>query len=649
MSDIDPPKDESQKEKNEIIEKEEKKENEKAEEKKEEEIKEEKKEEKEEDKKEEEDEKSEEEKEKSESSKDSDIESDESKNSKESKESKEDKKSKDKKEKDEEENEEDDDDDDDLDDDVDDEGNSDESSSENKQKDPYHGYLNSKTEYKSFVVDIRKNNYVYGFKQNKFYKLIDLKNIANDKKAQLYKFELKEIKNNGEGGKKINVKLAKNIQYMASIYGKAQEEEKEKDIKEKDKDIKEKKENKNKDKDKDKEEKNSENNLKKENSNTSEEKNEKNIEKENKSDDKDKKTEEKDNIEEERKNDNIEENKNKIEENKESQNKDKDNKEENKDKDNKEENKEENKDKDKEKPKDKKEKEKDTKKKNNKKKAKNLNTFAVIKDLTEYTFFQKIRVIYLNSLNNPVVFYLKININTSIKEIIDQFSDLYHYKHDRYSDKIPLHIFINGKKHSISNQTQSKYFIPTKFDYKNDYILILEKQTFKLKELDVGSRTNYMNLKGVEVVHAVYNSLYNYEVDSFLITKGITSLDCQVYELKKELNIRQYTDNEHTIKQKLREFLDSNWKEKTNFVTTFKSIKVKNSKSYNCDLFEISRKFILLVGKIYVFVIKSNNKKVDVFNGKRIHTEGVYIVSKNNKSILDGFRAKAISDFTANS
>ena len=628
MSDTDPPKDELKEGKEEKKETTEDK-KEKAEEKKEtEENIEEKKEEKEEDKKEDEEEKSEEEKEKPESSSNSDSEIDESKNSKESKESKEsneEKKSKDKKEKDEEENEEDDDDDDDLDDDVDDEGNSDESSSDNKQKDPHHGYMNSKTEYKNFFNSINKNNYVYGFKQNKFYKILNIKNIANDKRSQIYKFELKEIKNSGEGGKKINMKLAKNIQYMASIYGKAQEEEKEKDIKKK-----EKNENKN----KEKEEKNLENDKKKENLNEPEEKKENNIEKENKSDEKHKNGEKKENTEEENKKENNEDNKNKKEENKEIENKEKENKEENKDKD-------------KDKPKDKKE--KDSKKKNNKKKVKNLNPTAVIKDLTEYTFFQKIRVIFLNSLNNPVVFYQKINMNTSIKEIIEQFSDLYHYKHDRYSDKIPLHIFINGKKHSISNRTESKYFIPTKFDYKNDYILILEKQSFKLKELDIGSRRNYLNLKGADVVHAVYNSIYNYEVDSFLITKGITSLDCQVYELKKELNIRQFTDNEHTIKQKLREFLELNWKEKTNFVTSFKSIKVKNSKSYNCNLFEINRKFILLEGKIYVFVIKSNNKKLDVFNGKRIHTEGVYIVSKNNKSILDGFRAKAISDFTANS
>ena len=240
-------------------------------------------------------------------------------------------------------------------------------------------------------------------------------------------------------------------------------------------------------------------------------------------------------------------------------------------------------------------------------------------------------------------------MNTSIKEIIEQFADLFHYKHDRYSDKIPLNIFINGKKHSIANRTESKYFIPTKFDYKNDYILILEKQCFKLKELDINSRSNYVNLKGVDVIHAVYNSLYNYEIDSFIITKGITSLDCQVYELKKEINIRAVTDNEHTIKQKLREFLDSNWKEKTNFVTTFKSVKVKNSKSYNCNLFEINRKFILLQGKIYVFVMKSNNKKIDVFNARRVCVDGIYIISKTNKSLLDGFRTKALSDFVANS
>jgi hypothetical protein len=101
-------------------------------------------------------------------------------------------------------------------DDDDDDANSDFSSTD-KQKDPQHGYLNSKTENKNFFNNINKNDYVYGIKQNKFYKIVGSKNIANDKRAEIYKFELKEVKSI----QKINIKLNKNIQYMASIYGKA--------------------------------------------------------------------------------------------------------------------------------------------------------------------------------------------------------------------------------------------------------------------------------------------------------------------------------------------------------------------------------------------------------------------------------------------
>ena len=551
------------------------------------------------------DDKSEEEKEKSETSKDSDNDS-ESKDSKDDKDKDEDEK---------EENEEDDSEDDlDVDDD-DDDANSDFSSTD-KQKDPQHGYLNSKTENKNFFNNVNKNDYVYGIKHNKFYKIVGSKNIANDKRAEIYKFELKEVKSI----QKINIKLNKNIQYMASIYGKATVIEENKK----------------------KEEKDDKNNLeKKEEIKEIEENKEENKKEENK------KEEIKDEIKEEKKEETKEEKKEEKEEEKKEDTKE-EKKEEIENKENKE-NKDEQKE-TKEKTKDKKEKEKnkDKGKKKTKKKI-NLNLFAVIKDLTEYTFFQKIRVIYLNSLNNPIVYYLRININTTIKEIINQFSSLYKYKKDRYSDKLPLNIFINGKKHSISNRTSSKYFIPTKFDYKNDYVLILEKQIFKLKEVDLGSRSNYINFKGVDVPHLVYNSVFNFEIDCLSVSKGLNFLDCKIYELKKDINLRQYTDNEHTIKQKLKEFLSLNWKDKTNFVTSFKSVKAIKSKenSYSAVLYELNRKFILLQGKMYIFVIKSNNKKLDAFYGRHISKDGVFIVSKNDKSLLSGFRGKSISDFIA--
>ena len=327
----------------------------------------------------------EEEKEKSESSKESDSESKESKESK------------DKKEKDSEENEEIDDEDDDMDDDNDnDEGNSDETDSYRKQKDPYHGYLNSKTEFSSFFSDISNNWYLYGFNQNKFFKIVDSKNLSRDKKAQIYQFELKELKPENKD-KKINIKLMNNIRYMASLYGEAKETEKDLKLK-----------------------------VTKEISDKS-----------NQSD----KIITKDNISIKNNSEKLKNNIEKKEE-KETKEEDKGNKPEEK--------KSQNEDKEKEKGKDKEKNLENPYKKKNKKKKKNSNLTVVIKDLSEYTFFQKIRVIYLNSLNNSVVFSLKININTSINEIIKKFASLYHYKHNSRSEKIPLCIFINGKMHSLS-------------------------------------------------------------------------------------------------------------------------------------------------------------------------------------------------------
>ena len=169
-----------------------------------------------------------------------------------------------------------------------------------------------------------------------------------------------------------------------------------------------------------------------------------------------------------------------------------------------------------------------------------------------------------------------------------------------------------------------------------------------MKEFDLGTRSNYLNLRGALIPHVVYNSLYNFDIDSFIISKDLVSLECQIFEFKKEINIRQHTDNERTIKQKLKDILDLNWKEKSNLIATIKSVKVQKSKdNYNANLFELSRRFIMPQGKIYIFLIKSSYKKLYAFCGRHISSEGIFIVSKNDKSLLNGFRGKTMSDFVA--
>ena len=242
-----------------------------------------------------------------------------------------------------------------------------------------------------------------------------------------------------------------------------------------------------------------------------------------------------------------------------------------------------------------------------------------------------------------------ININCSINNIVNQFQKLYHIPCDRYSDeKPPLIVFINNKKYSPLNKTDRKYFTPNKFDYKNDYLIILEKESHKLAEIDMGTRNNYINLKGEKIPHFVFSSYYNLQVDGFIISKNILYLECEVYELKKELNFSVDPENEKTTKKKAREFLDLNWKEKSSLVSIIKSGALRKSKeNYDANCFEINRKFVLAHGKVYIFLVTSCNKKVYAFNPRRVAKEGLVIVSKDDRAILSGFKCKKISDFIA--
>ena len=73
----------------------------------------------------------------------------------------------------------------------------------------------------------------------------------------------------------------------------------------------------------------------------------------------------------------------------------------------------------------------------------------------------------------------------------------------------------------------------------------------------------------------------------------------------------------------------------------------KSKDNYDGNCFEINRKFILSHGKIYIFVVTSSNKRVYTFNPRDFHNNGLIIVTRDDKGILNGFKAKRISDFIA--
>ena len=302
-----------------------------------------------------------------------------------------------------------------------------------------------------------------------------------------------------------------------------------------------------------------------------------------------------------------------------------------------------------------KEKEKETENKKDKKTNKKLTNnkksdlTISIKDFSNYTFLQKINIFYTNYLNISHRIDMMININCSINDVVKTFLQLYHFYTEKYSkDKPPIFVFINNKRYSPLNDTKNKYFIPTKFDYKNDFLIILEKETYKSEEYDMGTRSNTINMKGAKVPHFVYSSYCNFQIDSFIISKNIPLLECEVYELKKEFFFNVDPENEKVSRKKIREFLDLNWKEKSTLISLIKSGAMRKSKeNYDGNCFEINRKFILSHGKIYIFVVTASNKKIEAFNPRHLARNGLIIATRDDKGILNGFKAKRISDFIA--
>ena len=279
-------------------------------------------------------------------------------------------------------------------------------------------------------------------------------------------------------------------------------------------------------------------------------------------------------------------------------------------------------------------------------KLKNVITISY-KDYSNYKIHQRIKVKYINYLNKYFELEISININCSIKDMLEIFSKIYHIPNRSVLYLIPsLVIIINNIKYSQYNDIKNKYFIPNKFDYNNDYVIIIEKEYFNFKEVDLDSYINYLNLKNEKVPHFVCSLYYNFEIESFIVARCCLKLECEIYELKmdKYFNLDFY--DEKKTKNRIKEFLDLNLKEKTKLISVIKSNEInKLVDNGNGIGFKINKKFNLIHGKMYIFLVSSPNNKIYTYCPRSLSKEGLIIVSKNDKSILNGFEAKNISDF----
>ena len=93
---------------------------------------------------------------------------------------------------------------------------------------------------------------------------------------------------------------------------------------------------------------------------------------------------------------------------------------------------------------------------------------------------------------------------------------------------------------------------------------------------------------------------------------------------------------------------DFNWKNKCEFITTIKSVKNSQYKNNEDALsFSIWPKFNLYHDKIYIFLTSTPLKKINVFNSGE-GDQGLFIISSDNKCIINGIISKKVSDFSIN-
>ena len=270
--------------------------------------------------------------------------------------------------------------------------------------------------------------------------------------------------------------------------------------------------------------------------------------------------------------------------------------------------------------------------------------------MKNFAFYKKIKLYYLNYLNKKYSLNICIDINWDLKDFVVYISRLYHISDSKVEAKSAISIFIKNEEYTAKDfNSNKKIFLPEYFDYEKDYILILEHENFNIINIDLGSKNSKHNFKEERIPHIVFSSHNNFCIQSIIVSNKLNYLECDIYVFKDEY----YFNLERNIGKynfkKAKEVLSSpDWKNKCKYISSIKSINsspYKNNDDAIC--FSISPHLILYHDKSYVFLISSPNANINAFNSGS-GDQGLFIVSRDDKAILNGFSCKKISDLALN-
>ena len=236
-----------------------------------------------------------------------------------------------------------------------------------------------------------------------------------------------------------------------------------------------------------------------------------------------------------------------------------------------------------------------------------------------------------------------------MKEFIDYIIKLYHIPDiDNNSNLI---LFIKNKQYSGKEieKNESKLFLPHNFNYQNDYIIIIEKENIDKLNLDLGSSIDKYNFKTREIPHIIYCSYFNFCLESILVSYQLKDLECQIYQFYDGFNLNLEPNIGKYNYENAKKILTSNWKSQCKYITSIKSIRsstYKNNGEINEEVvsFSINPKINLYHDKTYVFLIKTPTFNINIFESGATD-QGIFIVSSDNKNIINGFICKKLSDF----
>ena len=268
-------------------------------------------------------------------------------------------------------------------------------------------------------------------------------------------------------------------------------------------------------------------------------------------------------------------------------------------------------------------------------------------DCSNFTFNRKIKIHYLNYLNKKYCFEIFININWKLKNFVKYFKKQYHIPNISNNSNITLYLKDKQFSGEDIEKNEEKIFSPQFFNYEEDYIIIIEHESFDIFKIDLGSTEGKYNFKGKQIPHIIFSSYNNFSVDAFLASKQLKTFECDIYIFRDEFYFNIESNVGKNNYEKAIEVLSNlNWKNKCKYITTIKSM--KSSKYDNNEdvlSFSIWPKFNLYHDKTYIILVSTPLMNIKVFDSG-VGDQGLFIISKDKKAIINGIIGKKLSDFS---